>query len=103
MSNEMDNSNTKPAVAVRAAVFLLLFFAIVFLYDDLKTLPFVQGMSGLVFTLGAAVILFSAVPGKALIKGPIVIGGAAAFFLVALPRIEPFVFPTYTISGTIYY
>lgn len=101
--NHISNSNNNPRVALVTALFLVAFCVFVFVYDDVKSLPFVQGFSGLVFTLGAAVILFSAVDSKAKIKGPIILGGAAAFFFIALPRIEPLIFPSHSINGTIYY
>ncbi|MDX6499955.1 MAG: CarboxypepD reg-like domain [Blastocatellia bacterium] len=96
-------SNTSPGVAIVTAILGIGFFVFVFVYDDLKSRPFIQGMSGLVFTLVASVILFSAVPGEAKIKGPFILGGAAAFFFLAVPRIEKLVFPAHTIFGTIYY
>jgi len=57
----------------------------------------------LIVALIIAVVLFAAVPSSAAIKVPIALGGAAAFFFVILPRIEPFIFPTFTVTGTIYY
>jgi hypothetical protein len=46
------------------------------------------------------VVLFSAVPGsQAIVKLPIGLAGAAAFFFLVLPRVQPFIFPFYSFSG----
>lgn len=97
------SENNNPKVAYIAAILCIVFVVFVFVFPGLREDPFVQGITGLAVTLTIAVILFSAVPSSAAIKVPIALGGAAAFFFVILPRVEPFVFPTHTITGTIYY
>lgn len=97
------SDKNNPKIALTAAIICILFVVFVFVFPGLKEVPFVQGITGLAVTLTIAIVLFSAVPSKAAITIPIALGGAAAFFFIILPRVEPFVFPTYTITGTIYY
>jgi hypothetical protein len=84
---------------------------LVLLVDDLRKELFVQRLTSLVFTLAAVVVLFSVVPSSAKIgvspklqKGGITVVGAAAFFMLVLPRITEAMFPRdVTVSGNVFY
>jgi hypothetical protein len=94
-----DAAPTNPKVAVTAAVLCVLFVVFVFMYDDLRSSPFVQGITSLLVALTIAVVLFSAVRGSRVIRIPLGVVGAAGFYLLLLPQIKPFVFPFYTFTG----
>jgi hypothetical protein len=97
MTNASSNSN--PKVAIIAAGLCIGFVGFVFVYEDLKASPFVQGITSLLVALTIAIVLFSAVPGSKIIRIPIGVAGAAGFYLLLLPQIKPFVFPFYSFTG----
>jgi len=100
----MPAEDSNPRVALTTGLIVIGFVLFVFVYDDLRANPFVQGITGLVLALGIAIVLFSAVPGSfAKVKIPIGLAGAAAFYWLILPRIEPYVFPVRAFSGYILY
>lgn len=92
-------SQSNPKVAIGAAVLCIMLVVFVFVYDDLKTNPFVQGTTAILVALAIAVVLFSAVPGSKVVRVPLGVAGAAGFYLLLLPQIKPFVFPFYSFSG----
>src|SRR5688572_21212889 len=92
-----------PLSAVFATILILFGFLIFLLvYDDLRRQLWVQGMAGVVMTLIVAVILFSIVDStinvsRAPIVGVLITGGGAAiFYLLLLPQIKHFFFPTHS-------
>jgi hypothetical protein len=90
--------------AVLVTALLGIGFAIfVALVPGLNTNPFIQGVTGIVLATCVVVILFLAVPSSAWIRVPVSLGGGAAFFLLLLPPLERYIFPSRTITGTIYY
>jgi len=102
------SNSTQPRsnwIAVGATVVVCFAFMVfVLTYDDLKQDDFTQRLTGIVLTIAVAVILFSVVPSSAqLTKTGIALGGAAAFWILALPRVSEFLFPWHTITGYIYY
>jgi hypothetical protein len=92
-------SQNNPKVAIAAAVLCITFVVFVFVYDDLKTNTFVQGITSLLVALTIAVVLFSAVRGSKVIRLPLGVAGAAGFYLLLLPQVKPFVFPFYSFAG----
>jgi hypothetical protein len=97
-------------VAVFAAILILLGFLVFLLTSDyLRRQMWVQGLVGIIITAVVAVILFTIVDSviridNAPILGVIVSGGGAAiFYLVALPYIKQMIFPTHPVSGYVYY
>lgn len=89
-----------PLVAIITAGLCLAFVVFVFVYDDLKKDPYVQGLTAILVALAIAIVLFSAVPGsKATFRLPLGLAGAAAFYIILLPQIKSFVFPLYTYTG----
>ncbi len=96
-----DNNN--PRVALVAALLTIGFVVLVALMPGLNTNPFIQGATGLIIMTGIAVVLFSAVPSSAVVKVPLALGGAAAFFFFLLEPVEHYIFPKHTLTGTIYY
>lgn len=99
----MADNSSSPRTALGAAVLGIGFTVFVALVPGLNTNPFMQGVTGLVLAACIAVALFSAVPSSAWIKVPVSLGGAAAFFFLILPPLERFIFPSRTITGTVYY
>jgi hypothetical protein len=103
-------SRATPIWIVFAMILVLIGFVIFLLaYDDLSAKASVQGMVGIVLTLIVAVILFSIVNsamqvrGAALWGGVLGISGAALFYLLLLPMIKPFIFPSHSIYGYVFY
>jgi len=86
-------------VAMTAIVLSTVFVVFVFVYDDFRVSPFVQGIASLLVALTIAVVSFSAVRGSKLVRVPLGLAGAAAFYLLVFPQIKPFVFPLYSFTG----
>lgn len=101
----MPKKDSYPKVALVTALLCVGFVVFVFVYDGLKTNAFVQGITGILVALAIAVILFSAVPGSIAKAVPVGLAGAAAFYFLILPKLEPYVFPlrTITFEGYVFY
>lgn len=98
--NRKSGNESNPTVALITTLLGLGYVVFVFVYDDLKRDPFVQGISGIIVALFIAIILFSAVSGsRATVKLPISLAGAAAFYIILLPQIKPYVFSLNSYTG----
>jgi hypothetical protein len=106
----MSRRTQSPLFAIFAIIIILIGLMIFMLvYDDLNRKLWVQGLIGLILATVVTVILFSIVyssvqvRGAALWGGVLGIGGGALFYLLLLPYIKPFIFPTHSVSGYVYY
>ncbi|HWW74621.1 MAG TPA: hypothetical protein VNZ44_04445 [Pyrinomonadaceae bacterium] len=102
-----ESSSIVPAIATVLILIALLVFLLV--YDDLRSKLWIQGVVGLVLAALVTVILFSVVYSAANVRGAAVwggvlgISGGALFYLLLLPYVKPFIFPTHPVSGYVYY
>jgi hypothetical protein len=97
------DSGTRMAPVFATLIICFAFIVFVTVYDDLRTDQTWQRTAVVVLTVAVAVILFSVVPSRAVVKGAVALSGAAAFFYVILPMIMKQIFPlSVTITGNIY-
>jgi hypothetical protein len=103
-------SRSVPLLAVFGIILILFAFVIFLLTNDyLRRQIWVQGLVGVVMAAIVAVILFTIVDSvlkveKAPLWGVVVSGsGAAIFYLLVLPQLKPYFFPTHPVSGFVYY
>ena len=99
-----------PLVAIFATILILIALLVFLLvYDDLRAKLWVQGMAGVIMTLIVAVVLFAILRSVIHVKNATILGvvlsggGAAIFYLLALPQIKPFFFPMHSLSGYVYF
>jgi hypothetical protein len=89
------------------------YLLIVITSEDLRTNPFVQGITGAIVAALITIALFTLTKSEAIIRLPvkhaglasgiISVTGAAAFYLLLLPTFKDIIFPYYTLSGYVAY
>jgi len=100
---------TPLAAAFATIIILIALLVFLLVYDDLRTKLWIQGMSGVIMALIVAVVLFAVLNSVLHVKnanlwgGIVGGGGAVIFYLLVLPQIKPFFFPTHALSGYVYF